>query len=705
MRLLRYTLGRSAPLALLVALLGGCVLEPMGGSAQPSGAADSSSAAVPSTQSSATALTSSAPAASLSAQPGTQAPPAAGLTALKGSFSYTNDIINTYYVEHAVALTDMYGFVMRDQKWEIPLDGQTIGNLDLDEAKMRGSYTLQLPALPRGTPVDVDNNGQSNAGVQVFAVAYAPNLTGGPFSAGDDRSEGWPSYLASTINDPENNDEVTGGMLVAWAPDAEQHFPTGFGADGLLFTADDPVGPIPAGYSLVDLGKQPFAVTQQDESEVTLYEPADAGVKDFADLSFTEAWDRMFEQIRREYAFNGIEGKEPNWDELSATLRPRVQDAERQNDPRAFYLAMVDFVRGFRDGHVYLNQEEFGNELARQRILGGYGLTVHELDDKRVIVDLVVSGGPAERAGIERGAEIKRWNNQPVGEAIGAVDATTPLGSIASSFSTEFGRRSQQQALLVRAPVGTQVNVVFANSDQPDETVTLRASDELDSLYAAFEGADSDPTTLPVEASILASGAGYIKLNSNYDDLNLIIRLFQRALETFESSGVEGIILDLRRNGGGAPLGLAGYFTDKEIPLAQLHYFSDRTGRFEPDGPPDTFRPNERQFRFPKIALLVDKECASACEIEAYGFSRVPGMIVIGQFPTAGVEAEVSRGQYKLPADMTLQVPTGRFILPDGSLFLEGKGVEPTQRVPIDQETALSDDDVVLQAVEKAVKQ
>jgi hypothetical protein len=43
-------------------------------------------------------------------------------------------------------------------------------------------------------------------------------------------------------------------------------------------------------------------------------------------------------------------------------------------------------------------------------------------------------------------------------------------------------------------------------------------------------------------------------------------------------------------------------------------------------------------------------------------------------------------------------VPFGRFLLPDGSLFLEGQGVKPTLKVPIDEKTALSTDDVVLQA-------
>jgi hypothetical protein len=101
--------------------------------------------------------------------------------------------------------------------------------------------------------------------------------------------------------------------------------------------------------------------------------------------------------------------------------------------------------------------------------------------------------------------------------------------------------------------------------------------------------------------------------------------------------------------------------------------------------------------------LLVGPACFSACELEAYGVSQVPGMVVVGQYPTGGVEAEVARGQFKLPEGFSLQIPTGRFTLPDGSIFLEGKGVPPALRVPVDEQTALSNDDVVLQAGIQAV--
>src|SRR5512138_3473728 len=81
-------------------------------------------------------------------------------TEITGTFKYTNDIITTYYVEQAVALVDMHGFVKRYKEWTIPVDSQTLGYLKIDTKTKQGSYTVQLPALPTGQMVDVDNNGK-----------------------------------------------------------------------------------------------------------------------------------------------------------------------------------------------------------------------------------------------------------------------------------------------------------------------------------------------------------------------------------------------------------------------------------------------------------------------------------------------------------------------------------------------------------------
>ena len=625
--------------------------------------------------------------------------PATGPYQITGHFTYSNDIITVYYVEQAVALVDMYGFVIRDEDWEIPVEAQTLGYLKLDTEAMEGDYWLQLPTRPGANYVDVDNDGGSDAGVQVFAVSYWPNLLDSPFSVGDDKSHGWPSYLASVKADTENNDEIIGGQLVVWAPDDKQMFPTGFGDDGLLFTADDPVGPIPQGYSIVDLDQQPFAVSQEAAPEIALYEPGDIAVKDYSDLSYTEAFDKLFEKASTEWAFNGVPGKEVDWQALYDEIAPRVAEAEQNRDALAFYEALRIFTMRIPDGHVGLD----GGDLFQQSFFdhagGSYGMAIRELDDGRAIVVFVTSGGPADNAGIEVGAEITEFNGEPIAGAIGKVEPY-----YGGPFSLESTRRYFQAIFLLRNPEGTKASITFTNPGSQSKTATLTSETELDSFFYALGQTDEpDPTDLPVEANVLDSGVGYVKITSNYDDLGLIIRLFERALKDMTNNDVSKLIIDLRHNGGGAPLGLAGFLYDQEITLGQLEYYSEETGRFEPEGTPEKVTPYEAQYHFDKIAILVGRDCASACEIEAYGFSQVPDTIVVGYYPSAGVEAEVARGQFKLPEDMSLQISTGRFVNPDDSIFLEGTGVPPTIRVPITSENLLSEEDVELQAAEDAL--
>jgi len=615
-----------------------------------------------------------------------------GPAVITGGFSYTNDfVVETYYVEHAVALNDLTGFIKRDKLWELPINGQVLGYMELDEENNQATYRLSLPVVPEGVLNDVDQDGKSESGVQIFVVTYSPNLTGGPYSEGDDRSFGWPAYLASIKTDTENQDEVTGGRLLIWAQDDQQEFPSDFGGDGLLFTRDDPIMSVPAGYSVIDLDASPFAIIRALETEMTLYEPQDVAVKDYSSMSYTQAFETMFQKVRKEYAFDGIKGKAPNWDQLYAELSPRVRNAEQTSNSYEFFLALNDFVLSFKDGHVNLDGGDTVYTYYQEHLYGGLGFAVRELDNGEVVVVYVLAGGPADLAGMQVGATVIRFNGLPVRDAISQAEPLSPQ-------STDFGLRYEQTMMFTRGAAGKTSTVSFRNYGEAEQTVTLTSIQELDSFYATYLGGESDENVLPVEYTIFPQGVGYVRINSNYDDLNLLVRIFQRALDTFEQNGLPGIIIDMRQNFGGAPMGLAGFLYDEEIPLGQLEYYSEKTGKFEADGPRDRVLPNVQQYSFEKMVLLVDQFCYSACEIEAYGFSQVPGMYVMGQFPTAGVEAETARGDFLLPDGISLTVPTGRFTLPDGSIFLEGEGVQPDEDVPVTRDGVLSGEDTVLSA-------
>jgi C-terminal processing protease CtpA/Prc len=446
---------------------------------------------------------------------------------------------------------------------------------------------------------------------------------------------------------------------------------------------------------VIDLDRKPFGIIREAQPVVKMYEPKEEATEDYSKLSYSEAFKRMFDDMRRSYAFNGIEGKEPKWDDVYARLAPRVAEAEQKHDAEAFYRAMLDLDRSFNDAHVGLSGGSLSGEVWQEDYGGGYGFAARELDDRHFLVVYVMDGGPAAAAGMRVGAELSRFDDQPVAEAMSKV--SPPL-----SFSSEHSRRYQQARYLLRAPVGTRATVTFANSGEAPKTATLTAVAERQS-FSATSLYNANQSALPIDYWWLASGVGYIQINSNFDDLNLAMRIFERALKTFEEDHVPGIIVDLRYNSGGIPLGLAGFLTNKEILLGQGEKFSAKTGTFEPTGPRGKFRPFQEQYHFNSVAILVGPACSSACEEEAYGFSQVPGAIVVGQYPTGGLFASVIPDKYRLPEGLTFQLSFVRYRLPNGDLFLEGKGVEPTLRVPVDKQTVLSREDVVLKAAENAV--
>src|SRR3990172_4042472 len=190
--------------------------------------------------------------------------------AVIGTIPFTSPFFINTIAEPFVLLEDEAGFVLRDRDFPFALEGQVMGPVEVVDEKTL-HFELSLPAVPQGTFVDVDQDGQSDTGVQVFAVAYWSNTWDGPFLEKRDGT-GWSNSYTSTVTDPDRQDEIMGGLLVVWAPDDNQAFPSDFGPDGELFTADDPVTPIPAGYNFVDLDQTPFHVFKQARLDIELKE-------------------------------------------------------------------------------------------------------------------------------------------------------------------------------------------------------------------------------------------------------------------------------------------------------------------------------------------------------------------------------------------------------------------------------------------------
>ncbi|MCB2178796.1 PDZ domain-containing protein [bacterium] len=610
---------------------------------------------------------------------------------ITGTIPFTSPFFINLTAEPFVLLEDQAGFVARDLDFEFPLPSQTIGPVwQVDEQTME--FSLSLPSVPQGTLLDVDNNGGEDQGVMIFQVAFWSNTWGGPFLE-EREGTGWSGSYTSALTDPDRDYEIFGGKLVIWAPDDQQSFPTGFGADNMLFTEDDPVAAVPAGYSIVDLDSEPFSIYKEATPEFILSE-GPGEVKDYSDMSFADAFDTLFERISIEYPFT-VE-KNIDWDGLYAEFAPKIEAA---NSTYEFYQVMHEFVLRIPDAHVGLGFNDDANQYFYMTNGASFGMVLAELSDERVIVTDVLPGYAAEGAGIEVGAEIINWGGKPIQTALGNVQP------FFGPYSTEQAKRFEQLVFLTRYPDGTKVNISYQNPGGEVTDVTMTATVEYDSLFEWIPYFEEDPVQLPVQAEMLDGNIAYLKISTFSDDYNLMAQTYQRYIENLIDNDINGLIIDLRVNLGGSG-GLAanfyGYFINEEIPFAQNSYYNHDLGEFEYDEEPATLEPAPEYYDGP-IAVLVSPYCVSACEGFAYWLTLNDRATIVGNAGTAGAFGEVGRGQYTLPGDLDMQIPTGRPETLDGQLLIEGVGVQPDIVVPVTEASALGLEDNVLNAAINAL--
>ena len=603
---------------------------------------------------------------------------------ITGDIPYTSPFFLNTIHQPFVLLEDQAGFVQRDRDFHFPITAQIIGPVIIHEDDSL-TYNLNLPMVPQGTLIDVDHNPQEGKGVQIFAIAYWSNTWGDTFLEERDGT-GWSTAYASTITDPADEDEITGGTVIVWAPDDEQSFPSGFGADGLLFTEDDPVANIPAGYNIVVMDAEPFQVYKTQRPEITLNEGVVA-VNDFTEMDYAAAFTALFEKVSREYPFT--EEKGIDWEALKAEYNPRFEEASNEED---FYKALKDFTMKIQDGHVNitLNADIFYEEYG-----GSFGMMVSQLSDGRVIVTDILVDSPADNAGIQIGTEIVTWDGAPVNDVI---DQIVPFFG---PYSTEHTKHVNQVNFITRVEPDQVVEISYKNPGEVNlQQASMRAEVEYDTLLKSFPNADLTEVSLPLDGEIFEeTGIGYLRIATFSDDYQLMARLWDHYIQGFIDEEVEGLILDLRQNSGGAmgvAMDFAGYFFDRDVPLYQSYYYSERTGAFEKMPDTTDINPAPKYFES-EVVVLVSPDCVSACEGFAYAMQQEGRSTIIGHYPTAGAFGEVGRGQYQMPDDIKMQFPTGRpESLEDGSVVIEGVGVLPDITVPITMESALGEVDALL---------
>jgi C-terminal processing protease CtpA/Prc len=619
-----------------------------------------------------------------------------GAVVIRGEMAYSNPLLVMGVSQPLIILEDQAGFVDRNYGFIMPPESQVLGQFTSDFFTSPVRYTLSLPIEPQGTLRDVDNDGESDTGVQIYAVAFWHNVFGDPFLEERDLyGGGWSTAYASTriSESADKLNEIIGGKLLVYASDAEQGFPSGFGADGKLFTEDDPTVRLPQGYTVVDLDTDPFTFSREREADIDTIEPEGLVLDDFSGMSYTDAFDAMVDKLKREYAFTEYKGID--WEALRAEFRPRFEAADAASDPLEYHRALWQFSLRIPDGHVRVPEVEEDFAAATD---GGLGIAARELDDGRVIVFFIGEDSPADEAGIEAGAELLSLNGMSITEAIEAEN------DMPRPFSTEHSRRLQQLRYALRFGVGQEVEVTYQNPGEAEPaTVTLTTVNEMQSFRASSLNAGRTGVELPLEYEILDSGLGYAKIYSFSDNDLLLATLWERMIRLFNENGVPGVIIDMRQNGGGSGFmadQLAAYFFNEPLVVGKNEQYNRSIDAFYSDSnrddrmhlPPEDLRYNGA------VAVLVGPACASACEFFAYNMTLQERSAVVGHFPTAGLGGSVQ--DFAMPEGIMVRFTEGRSLDAEGNIHVEGIGVVPTVDVPVTEESVLGEGDVILAAAE-----
>ena len=140
-----------------------------------------------------------------------------GPVVVTGEMNYTNPFVALGVAQPIIVLEDQAGFIDRDEGFLFPKSSQVLGQIVGDFFTPPFTYTLSLPIEPQGSLRDVDNDGEEDAGVMTYAVAYWTNAFGDPFlEQRDQGGGGWSTAFVTTRAEDEHSGtgEIIGGKYI-----------------------------------------------------------------------------------------------------------------------------------------------------------------------------------------------------------------------------------------------------------------------------------------------------------------------------------------------------------------------------------------------------------------------------------------------------------------------------------------------------------
>jgi hypothetical protein len=176
----------------------------------------------------------------------------------------------------------------------------------------------------------------------------------------------------------------------------------------------------------------------------------------------------------------------------------------------------------------------------------------------------------------------------------------------------------------------------------------------------------------------LAGNVGYIELR-RFAGVEFVGAAYTAAMSLL--AGTDALILDLRRNGGGDPAGVA-YLMSHFLSAGKAHHLIDIYDR-----PTDTTRqiwtvPMFTQRYDKPVYVLISARTGSAAEDCAYDFQVLKRGTLVGE-TTIGASNPIS--WYSLGHDIAVSIPTARMTNSVTKTNWEHVGVKPDVAVPAAQ--------------------
>ncbi len=262
-------------------------------------------------------------------------------------------------------------------------------------------------------------------------------------------------------------------------------------------------------------------------------------------------------------------------------------------DPHTFYYAPED-------------KERF--DVAMSGKFEGIGARLQKKMDVVTIME-IISGGPAWKQNkMEAGDQILKVQQEDGEPAVSIV-----------------GMRLEDAVKLIKGPKGTKVILTLKKVDGSIEDLTIaRDIVELEEVYAKSSTVTKDNKKFGV-----INLPGFYVSMDDYNKRNAATDV-KLEIERLKKEGIEGLVLDLRNNGGGSlqtVIDMAGLFI-KEGPIVQVK----TTG-----GQKEVLRDKDKSITWDgPLVILVNENSASASEILAAAMQDYKRALVIGSKQTFG---------------------------------------------------------------------